>query len=645
MWHAYPYTDAHELNLDWIIRQIKKLENTMETFVSYASIKYADPILWDITSQYEQNTVVIDPQTGNGYLSTKAVPYGISITNTDYWTPIFNYSAEINRLEGMINDEIHDREDADIALQGQIDDLHTDIAAIHTIDVNVLSIGCDPTGTSDCAGHINTYLSDHDNITLYFPNGTYRFESPVVLTGLDHVNIVGQDEFTTIFVYADTDYLFKEIYIENMHALTNRSKTFKNFTVTAATGGVFKFQCVNQRVIQNVYFKGCGYGFEVKGSDGLYINNILQSGSLVNEWKYDEITGYYLYNFGTVIDGWSYESNDTPAQASPWFTMEGMVNSYISHVYTHGRIEGIAFDLVGRGEGLFFDDVILVVPTWGITCHADSDGNVPSCIEVSNFSIDQPMEGGILANLFWFMLNNFSIVNGTQRNNTQAAIIIPSGAQDIWIRDGIIYNWNNSAINMDSSDRVEITGVNIHGIIDTGLGAYAYVNMSQTVDNPKLSNNNFDGAIAVPTYVGVDATGNLIDLLYQDGMLVGTATAGVDTNLLNIALPAEVYDHCTMLEYQFSINTDANCTAVVDVGGYPNSLSFIANDKIDVKVTQMKNSEDDTWYGTGTFISNNGTGTFTGNVLGGYTPHLTFNITPVANLTYLVSNVNVKVVK
>lgn len=147
MWHAYPYTDAHELNLDWIIRQIKNLESEMKTFVSYASIKYANPILWNITSQYEQNTVVIDPATGDGYLSVAPVPVGISIHNTDYWTAIFNYEARIqdviqliddeeaariladNALGGRIDDEITDRTNADNALGGRIDDEITDRTA------------------------------------------------------------------------------------------------------------------------------------------------------------------------------------------------------------------------------------------------------------------------------------------------------------------------------------------------------------------------------------------------------------------------------------------------------------------------------------------------------------------------------------
>ena len=89
LFDQFPYTNFHELNLDWLLKMIKELENTVNNFVALNTIKYADPILWNITSQYEANTVVVDPQTGTAYISKKAVPSGVSLTNTDYWNVIF----------------------------------------------------------------------------------------------------------------------------------------------------------------------------------------------------------------------------------------------------------------------------------------------------------------------------------------------------------------------------------------------------------------------------------------------------------------------------------------------------------------------------------------------------------------------------
>ena len=89
LFDQFPYTNFHELNLDWLIKLIKELENTVNNFVALNTIKYAEPIQWNITTQYQANTVVVDPQTGTAYLSSKAVPSGVALTNTDYWSVIF----------------------------------------------------------------------------------------------------------------------------------------------------------------------------------------------------------------------------------------------------------------------------------------------------------------------------------------------------------------------------------------------------------------------------------------------------------------------------------------------------------------------------------------------------------------------------
>lgn len=87
----WPYTNFHELNLDWILDTLKKQDATIADFISLNSITYADPIQWDITRQYPKNCVVVD-KNGDGYLSVQPVPVGVEIGNTDYWTKIGNFS-------------------------------------------------------------------------------------------------------------------------------------------------------------------------------------------------------------------------------------------------------------------------------------------------------------------------------------------------------------------------------------------------------------------------------------------------------------------------------------------------------------------------------------------------------------------------
>lgn len=100
--HGAPYTNFHDLNLDWIIKVLAEIDRRLANFVSLNTIKYADPIKWDITSQYAQNTLVLDPQDGTAYLSVQPVPQGVQITNTDYWTPVFTLQNFIDPLKNAI---------------------------------------------------------------------------------------------------------------------------------------------------------------------------------------------------------------------------------------------------------------------------------------------------------------------------------------------------------------------------------------------------------------------------------------------------------------------------------------------------------------------------------------------------------------
>ncbi len=88
--HRAPYTNFHDLNMDWIMETLNEFNTKLTNFVSLATIKYADPIQWNITSQYEANTVVVD-SNGNAYLSVQPVPSGVSLDRAEFWTKIGNF--------------------------------------------------------------------------------------------------------------------------------------------------------------------------------------------------------------------------------------------------------------------------------------------------------------------------------------------------------------------------------------------------------------------------------------------------------------------------------------------------------------------------------------------------------------------------
>lgn len=108
LFETFPYANFHEMNLDWILHELKKLETQISNFVAINTVKYANPIIWDITSQYETNTVVLD-SSGNAYLSVQPVPAGVSLDREEYWTKIGNFSALWDSVRSAITpyDEKH----------------------------------------------------------------------------------------------------------------------------------------------------------------------------------------------------------------------------------------------------------------------------------------------------------------------------------------------------------------------------------------------------------------------------------------------------------------------------------------------------------------------------------------------------------
>ena len=99
MFNLFPYTDAHELNLDMILALIKKMHQEWTDFQAVNAITNAGQ--WDITKQYQAWTVVSDNNIG--YISLKAVPAGVAITNTEYWGLIADYDILITNLSARIS--------------------------------------------------------------------------------------------------------------------------------------------------------------------------------------------------------------------------------------------------------------------------------------------------------------------------------------------------------------------------------------------------------------------------------------------------------------------------------------------------------------------------------------------------------------
>ena len=121
--NKYPYTDFHELNLDWVLNMLKELDKEWDEFKVLNTITIAG--VWDISKNYPKYAIVED--SGTGYLSLKPVPAGIAINNLDYWLPVGTYSTAIADLQTRVN-----------ALEGTVTTLSGTVAG-HTTQINTLS--------------------------------------------------------------------------------------------------------------------------------------------------------------------------------------------------------------------------------------------------------------------------------------------------------------------------------------------------------------------------------------------------------------------------------------------------------------------------------------------------------------------------
>lgn len=89
--NRYPYTDQHELNLDWILKKIKELGIQIDEFEHFNEITFGGT--WDISKQYQAWTIVVD--NNKGYISVKPVPSNTLLTNTEYWEQIVDFNKPL----------------------------------------------------------------------------------------------------------------------------------------------------------------------------------------------------------------------------------------------------------------------------------------------------------------------------------------------------------------------------------------------------------------------------------------------------------------------------------------------------------------------------------------------------------------------
>lgn len=96
--NQFPYSNFHELNLDWILEQMQQLHSNWNLFTALNKITFRGD--WAIDRQYPAWSVVKNDNMG--YISIVNVPAGIEITNEKYWLHVVDYDELFLNVESRL---------------------------------------------------------------------------------------------------------------------------------------------------------------------------------------------------------------------------------------------------------------------------------------------------------------------------------------------------------------------------------------------------------------------------------------------------------------------------------------------------------------------------------------------------------------
>lgn len=231
----YPYTDFHELNLDWILKKIKEIDKTVNDFTVFNTITWAGE--WSAAKSYVKWAIVQD-ENGNGYISLQAVPQNVALTNEDYWVRVANYdilwaafNERINTNASNITAETSAREAADTALGNRINTNASNITALgNRITTNANDISR--------LSNLNAIVIGDSYGTDYEPDGTTSTPWQDIVN-----NMVGFNIYHKIGVGGIGFYGGSGTFLAQLQTLTNSltSEEKENINTIIVGGGANDF--------------------------------------------------------------------------------------------------------------------------------------------------------------------------------------------------------------------------------------------------------------------------------------------------------------------------------------------------------------------------------------------------------------------
>ena len=162
LFDSFPLSNAYAVNLDWIMKKIREVEEFVRNYAAVNNVAYAG--VWDITKQYPQWALVTDGDTS--WISMQPVPKGVPLENVDYWQKLADLDP---RISGIIV-QLADVERNITELQMKVGNLKI---------ANVLDYGADRSGASDSSEAFRRAAST--NLPIYVPSGHYTISDNITV--------------------------------------------------------------------------------------------------------------------------------------------------------------------------------------------------------------------------------------------------------------------------------------------------------------------------------------------------------------------------------------------------------------------------------------------------------------------------------